>query len=59
MFYFDLMTEFAVGNAYASTAAFIFIGIVGLNFIVEFAVNVALIPIVLRILHIVTPKSKP
>ena len=59
VFYFDLMTEFAVGNAYASTAAFIFIGIVGLNFIVEFAVNVALIPIVLRILHIVTPKSKP
>ena len=59
VFYFDLMTEFAVGNAYASTAAVIFIGIVGLNFIVEFAVNVALIPIVLRILHIVTPKSKP
>ena len=58
IFYYDLMTEFAAGGAYASTAAFIFVGIVGLNFVVEFVINVALIPIVLRILSIVTPKSK-
>ena len=58
VFYYDLMSEFASANAYASTVAFIFIGIVGLNFVVEFVINVLLIPVVLRILSIVVPKSK-
>ncbi len=57
-FYFGLMTEFASQNAFASTVAFIFIGIVGANFLVEFAINVALIPVILRLIAIVAPKKK-
>ena len=56
-FYYPLMSQFASENAYASTAAFIFVGIVGLNFLVEFIINVALIPVVLRLINILTPKK--
>ena len=36
----------------------IFVGIVGLNFVVEFVINVALIPVVLRLISILTPEKK-
>lgn len=57
-FYYPLMTDFALQNEYASTVAFIFVGIVGLNFVVEFVINVALIPVVLRLISILTPEKK-
>jgi len=53
LFYFDLMVTYAADNAFANAFAFVFIGIVGLNFLVELAINVALIPIVLRLIRIV------
>lgn len=53
IFYYPLMQEFAAANEFASAFSFIFVGIVGLNFIVEFAINVLLIPIILRILKAV------
>lgn len=58
IFYYDLMADFAAQNAFAGAVSFIFVGIVGLNFVVEFAVNVALIPLVLRLIAILTPKKK-
>ena len=56
LFYYNLMGEFAAANAYATAVAFIFIGIVGLNFVVEFAINVLRIPVVLRVIRIVGSK---
>lgn len=56
-FYYPLMSQFASENAFASTAAFIFVGIVGLNFVVEFVINVALIPVVLRLIKVLTPNK--
>ena len=53
LFYYALMSEFASLNAFANAVSFIFVGIVGLNFVVEFAINVLLIPVVLRVIHIV------
>lgn len=53
VFYYDLMVAYAADNAFANAFAFVFIGVVGLNFLVELVINVALIPIVLRLLHIV------
>jgi len=50
VFYYPLMQEFAAANEFASAFSFIFVGIVGLNFLVEFAINVLLIPIIIRIL---------
>lgn len=56
VFYYALMSQFAAETSFAGAAAFIFIGIVGLNFVVEFAINVLLIPVVLRVIHIVGSK---
>ncbi len=56
IFYYPLMQQFAAENEFASAFSFIFVGIVGLNFIVEFAINVLLIPIILRILKAVKLK---
>ncbi len=58
VFYYPLMEQFAQANAFAGAVAFIFIGVVGLNFIVEFAINVLLVPIVLRVIKIVMPEKK-
>ncbi len=52
VFYYDLMVQYAAENAFAGALAFVFIGVVGLNFVVEFAVNVLLIPLVLRLMDI-------
>ena len=57
LFYDPLMSQFASENAFASTVSFIFVGIVGLNFVVEFIINVALIPVVLRLIKILIPKK--
>ncbi|MBQ2863328.1 MAG: ECF transporter S component [Clostridia bacterium] len=57
LFYYPLMSQFASENAFASTVSFIFVGIVGLNFVVEFIINVALIPVVLRLIKILIPKK--
>ena len=56
LFYYALMSEFAAVKAFANAVSFIFVGIVGLNFVVEFAINVLLIPVVLRVIHIVKAK---
>lgn len=52
VFYYDLMMQYAADNTLAGTATFIFIVIVGLNFVVEFVINVLLIPLVLRLMKI-------
>lgn len=52
VFYYDLMVQYAAENAFAGAVAFVFIGIVGLNFVVEFVINVLLIPLVLRLMTI-------
>ncbi len=57
LFYYPIMEKFAQANAFASAVAFVFIGIVGLNFVVEFAINVLLVPVVLRVIKIVMPKK--
>ena len=58
VFYYDLMADFAAQSEFAGAVSFIFVGIVGLNFIVEFAINVALIPVIMRIIAVVAPKKK-
>ena len=58
VFYYNLMAKFAVQSEFAGAVSFIFVGIVGLNFVVEFAINVALIPVIMRIIAVVAPKRK-
>ena len=52
VFYYDLLVQYAADNAFAGAIAFVFLGVVGLNFVVEFAINVLLIPLVLRLMTI-------
>ncbi len=53
VFYNNLLNEWSIAGGYASAFTFIMLGMIGLNFIVEFAVNVLLIPVALRMMKIV------
>ena len=53
VFYNNLLVSWALDGGFASAFTFIILGLVGLNFLVEFAVNVLLIPVALRMIKIV------
>ena len=53
IFYKTLLDQWAIEFAFANAISFLMIGMIGLNFVVEFAINVALIPAVLRIITVV------
>ncbi len=53
VFYGGLINTWAIDNAFANAFTFVMVGCIGLNFVVEFAVNVLLIPVVLRMIKIV------
>jgi uncharacterized membrane protein len=53
VFYNNLLNEWAIAGGYASAMTFIILGLIGLNFVIEFAVNVLLIPVALRMIKIV------
>ena len=53
VFYNNLLNEWAIGGGFASAFTFIILGLIGLNFVVEFSVNVLLIPVALRMIKIV------
>ena len=53
VFYSKLTNEWAISLAFANGFTFVMVGCIGLNFIVEFAVNVLLIPVALRMMKIV------
>ena len=52
-FYHDLVTGWALGNGFANAFAYVILGMVGLNFLVELAINIVLTPVILRIISIV------
>lgn len=53
LFYGKLVSVWAVAEGYTSVFMFLILGMVGLNFVVEFALNILLIPAVLRIIKAV------
>ena len=56
IFYKTLLDGWAIEFQFANALSFLMIGMIGLNFVVEFAVNVVLIPVVLRIITVVKKK---
>ncbi len=58
VFYGSLINTWAIDNAFANAFTFVMIGCIGLNFVVEFTVNVLLIPVVLRVISIVKKQLK-
>jgi uncharacterized membrane protein len=57
LFFYDTVTEWGVQNGFGSTVAFLFLGLVGANFLVELGINVILAPVAARIIKI--RKKKP
>ncbi len=55
-FYNNLASRWAMDNQFANVFVFVMIGMIGLNFLVEFAVNVLLIPVILRLADIIKKK---
>ena len=53
VFYNKLINEWAINYEFANGFTFVMIGCIGLNFVVEFAVNVLLIPVALRMIKII------
>lgn len=53
IFFYDTVKEWAVGFGYANVGAYFLFGFVGLNFIVELAINLCLSTVIVRILSIV------
>lgn len=53
VFYNALISTWAINNAFANGFTFVMVGCIGINFLVEFAVNVLLIPVALRMIKIV------
>lgn len=58
VFYSGLINTWAIDNAFANAFTFVMVGCIGLNFLVEFAVNVLLIPVVLRVIQIAKKQLK-
>lgn len=53
IFYGNLTSTWAVEEGFASIFVFVMVFMIGLNFLVEFAINVLLSPVVLRIITLV------
>ena len=53
VFYNNLLNAWALDGNFANAFTFIILGLIGLNFLVEFTVNVLLIPVALRMIKIV------
>ena len=53
MFFMDTINEWALGAGFESAGAFMIIGLVGANFLMELLVNVVASPVVLRIISII------
>ncbi|MBQ8178541.1 MAG: ECF transporter S component [Clostridia bacterium] len=52
IFFMDTLTEWATSFGFSSTVDFMFLGLVGANFLFELATNIVLSPVVVRILNI-------
>lgn len=51
-FWEDLPTTFPIAASYPSTAAFVILGLIGVNFILELALNCVLSPVAVRLISV-------
>ncbi len=56
VFFMDTIKEWGAGLGFANTGAYMIYGLVGINFLVEIAVNIVLAPVILRVLKIIKNK---
>lgn len=51
-FFLDTVTEWALSLGFENAAAYMFLGLAGVNFLIELAVNIVLAPAIVRLIHI-------
>jgi len=51
VFFLDTINEWGAGAGFENAAAYIFLGMIGLNFIFEFALNIVLSPVIVRLIQ--------
>ena len=57
VFFFDTMKEWGAANGFANAVEFMILGLVGVNFLIELAINIVLSPVIVRILKIRKKKA--
>ncbi len=55
-FYNELVTGWAIAEGFSNAIGYVILGMVGINFLVELAINLVLAPVILRVLSIVKIK---
>lgn len=51
-FFLDTVTEWASNLGFENAAAYMFLGLAGVNFLIELAVNIVLAPVIVRLIQI-------
>lgn len=52
IFFMDTVSEWAAGFGYENVGAYMIFGLVGINFIIEFVINLVLNPVIVRLIRI-------
>ena len=52
VFFMDTISAWAEGAGFANVGAYMILGLVGINFIIEFAINLVLNPVIVRLIRI-------
>ncbi len=52
IFFMDTVSEWAAGFGYENVGAYMILGLVGINFIIEFAINIVLNPVIVKLIKI-------
>lgn len=50
IFFLETIKSWGVGAGFSNTTAYMFIGLAGINFVIEFITNIILAPVILRVL---------
>ena len=52
IFFFETVAEWGAGLGFANATAYMFLGLAGVNFLIEMAVNIVLAPVIVRLIKI-------
>ena len=52
VFFYDTVAAWGAAAGFENTAAYMFLGLAGINFIIEMAVNILLAPVIVRLIRL-------
>ena len=58
VFFMDTISLWAEGAGFDNVGTYMIIGLVGINFVIEFAINLVLNPVIVRLIHIGKSKTR-